>query len=361
MAITFLHFNSNKPQIAGVDDAPGVYPTLKTYDDGFAVRISRPIPDRIALMVPLGTEFIDEPLTKEEHVEWIKQLMSNLKNSDVGLAGAKAGGVKKWTDAALTVGPQKTTVHVKAYPPVKKGKSDWRLRIEFRPIGLGPDGVAALSDVVASASFQQLKLAEARAATRITRLDTACDFLGVDPLHLAVRTELVSKTTHYLGADGALETEYGFTLKKKGDGRVLGVPVYCLYDKRRQLLDAGLAPPHGSTSVTRIERRQRWKNNAPLLSEIAALPCAFDGMRLAYLRENAPKPISGWVRYAYLRRSVSAAQCRELIGLPDAAANVMESNYLGLPFNAFDPTEWWSCWVDSLIDCGLDQLLLESQ
>lgn len=357
MAITFLHFNSNKPQIAGIDDAPGTFPTLKIYSDGFAVRVSRPIPDRIALMVPLGAEFIDEPLTKEAHVEWIKVLMANLKNSDAGLASAKGGGSKKWTDAALTLGPKSTTVHLKAYKPSKTGKTDWQLRIEFSPAGLGTEGVVALTDAIASASFGQLKLAKARAAARITRLDTACDFLGVDPLHMVVRTDLVSKTAHYLGVDGALETEYGFKLKKKKDGRVLGDAVYCLYDKRRQLLAAGLVPPHGTTPLTRVERRQRWKNNAPLFSEIATLPCAFNGIRLAYLRENAPKPISGWIRYAYLRRSVTAAQCRDLIGLPEAAASEMEDDYLSLPFNAFDPADWWSFWVDSLIECGLDQLL----
>lgn len=359
MAITFLHFNSNKPQIAGVDDSPGTYPTLKTYEDGFAVRISRPIPDRIALMVPLGAEFIDEALTKEEHVEWIKVLMANLKNSDAGLAGAKSGGIKKWTDAALTLGPKHTTVHLKAYAPSKTGKTDWRLRVEFCPGRLHSEGVVAVTYAIASASLGQLKLAKARAATRITRLDTACDFLGVDPLHLAVRTDLVSKTAHYLGVDGALETEYGFKLKKKKDGRVLGDAVYCLYDKRRQLLDAGLLPPHGTTPVTRVERRQRWKNNAPLFSEIATLPCAFDGIRLAYLRENAPKPISGWIQYAYLRRSVTAAQCIDLIGLPEAAASAMEGHYLSLPFNAFDRAEWWGYWVDSLLECGLDQFLVE--
>ena len=51
------------------------------------------------------------------------------------------------------------------------------------------------------------------------------------------------------------KSSLGLVGKKKGAGKVLGDGVYCLYDKRRQLIDAGLTPPHGDVDLTRIERR----------------------------------------------------------------------------------------------------------
>jgi len=263
-----------------------------------------------------------------------------------------------WTEVGLALGLAKAIVHIEVFPPPKKGKLSWRLRVDCNPSKLGPDGITLLTQELVASSLGQLKLPAAFAATRLTYLETACDLLGVEPIHIVVRSELVAKIVHYLAAGGSLQTEYGSAWKKKGEGHVIGHSVYCLYDKRRELIDAGLSPPHGDVPVTRVERRRHWRGHNPLLADIASLSCQFSDIRVGYLREGIPKHLTGWARYAYLRRSTNAEQCRGTIGLSNPAALELEQLYSAFPFNAFDPAEWWQHWADSLISSGLNQLLV---
>lgn len=356
MKFLLLHPLSNKTQIGGVKIGKKEYPLSVTYDDGLQVRVSRPIADRIVIIVPIAS-YLDEELSQAPLAEWMQLLMSGLKNTPECVSEKYSPSAKLFTEVTLELGPSKSAVHVSLYGPKAIGKKEpWRLRLEFCPSKLGKAECIKLNQLLIEASLGLWNLADAATEAHVTLLDVAVDIVGVEPAHILVRNAKARKSVQYRGEDGALETEYGAPKKKKGAGEGFGDPVFRLYDKRRQLIASGVKPPFGDVPISRVEVRRRWTSNQPLLHELSSLTNMFSDTYIAYLRTGSEDATPSWRRYAYERRFFSAKQCREVYGYPEELALKLEKMMRRFAFSAFDRDVWWTHWESSLKDHHLDAI-----
>jgi hypothetical protein len=131
-------------------------------------------------------------------------------------------------------------------------KEGFRLRVEFNPRRLGPEGLVAIEGVFAQLFLDSLHFDRWLSTAKANRIDTACDFINLTVSDAMLRSELGYKWSGWVGPHGGLESWSHLKRKNKLNRRP---PALIFYDKRLQLIQNGKQPVYGVVPHARLEVR----------------------------------------------------------------------------------------------------------
>lgn len=358
---------SNKPQEPDPKPAESDFPTTLTLKDGRTVWVSLPQPDRLTIVGEIGDHtYSDMVPAGTAPAEVVKQLGNylltephNAHHSDSWLDPTK--GYHRVV--VLALGPRASPVRFEPIAP--KGSHGWRLRLEMNPRKLGKAGMIQLAKVL-GAKDGPFNLPSFAATCRVSRLDVAVDFVGIEVDDLLVNHKAQGKRSFYVGADGALETVlvhrkliapkqkydlYGDEKKITHPAKPAGSVILKIYDRARER-EAVLQPrPFGPAPVTRVE-----VTLTRLMTTLPALPLRanpFAKTTLGIWQEQGVAQDVLWGEYVAVRRSASPDQTKMRLGLSDTRASAFEGA-LTAPADTISLDEIWKGWKTTLSAGGFD-------
>jgi len=297
------------------------------------VVITAPIIDKITLTLP-----VNEP---PAILGVIKQRLIGFKNANGQSAGAhfKPGSIKYGVSAHLVHEPTGESVFVQAAPKSPKVAF---LRFEMNPAKLGPDGIWFWRKLVADLlGLSGVWSCMASTAT-MTRVDLACDLVGVRIDRLALVANRRGKCVMYFGLNGKIETAYlGATSGKNA-------PMIA-YNKKAQLQEFDEEPQCGDLEHTRMEMHVISRRPISTLADIAN---PFTKVNVMYL----PRDVSGVPPHAW-QHFTDSVRYRGLAAALEPIPQALRVNYMAgfdaLPEPLWQPEKIWSKWNGVLADSGL--------
>lgn len=362
---------SNKPPVPEPDTSE--YPIQLTMADERKIWISNPQPDKLTLIAPLlWKHFNPQPKDEAQFLQYIIT-MSQMLATPGGLTTMVTNQFQPssglYYEIVLQAGDRDAVAVVNFIKPKGGAKPQpWKLRIELNPRKIGPAGFKALAgDLSHSQTFRLPRFLD---DAKVTRLDVAVDFIGLQVAETLPKIEPLGKSTYVVGSDGVLETitlhrpasapketydAHGAPKKVKRSTNPLGRIVVKIYDRVRERASVLQPPPFGPADVTRCEVVKVWKGNGPTLAKLTSLPDALVGVRLSYLNEGAAAPdVQLWKAYVGLRREYPANQSAQMLGLSISRAIAWGKAYKDPPGQLLTPSETWKSWPVGLKQTGLD-------
>ncbi|WP_426041538.1 hypothetical protein [Brevundimonas sp. TWP2-3-4b1] len=362
---------SNKPPVP--EPSISEYPIQLTMADERKVWISNPQPDKLTLIAPLlWKHFQPQPKDEAQFIEYITTMSSVL---------ATVGGLTKivstrfdkanklFFEIVLQAGDRDAVAIIQFTKPKGGAKPQpWKLRIELNPRKIGPAGFKALAgDLSYSHTF---RLARYLADAKITRLDTAVDFIGVQVADTLPQIEPLGKSSYVVGRDGVLETislhrpapppkqnydAAGAPKKVKRSDNPLGEVLVKVYDRVRERASVLQPAPFGPAEVTRCEVVKKWKGHGPTLLKLTSFGNPLNDVSLTYVNAAVPNSdLQLWKAYVGLRRHHPATIATRMLGLSIYQALAWGKLYNDPPSALITPAKSWLGWPSGLKQSGLD-------
>lgn len=352
--------SSNKPQPFPKPKPPyELFPTTLSMCDGRIVRVSVPVPDRLSMVVDISPEIFGPTtpsgITVAQWVLGAGHYLNAMPHNTQPL-GCQYFENKQWyRHVTLGMGHRDSSVRFEFSEQTKKAPA--RLRLEINPRKLGPKGFKTLLAILNDPHGPFAGKAVLKNA-RVTRIDVAVDFEGVQTDDLVAFHKDEHQRSMYIGADGVLETLYlhGKPSKTKPSGKVL----VGLYDRAKERLKKGKQPPFGPSPVTRVELAKNMSAPHNSLAKIATLADPFGSVRVGYLMGQGAKPQNWWCEYVGLRRAKNHGGTVALLGLDAQTADQFASAYRVPNPELLAKGLNWSGWAHGLKFTGLDLLLQAS-
>jgi hypothetical protein len=231
------------------------------------------------------------------------------------------------------------TVFMQAAPESKKKMAFFRF--DFNPNTIGPSGVDAFRDLLEGILQPNFSYADIVKFGRMTRLDVACDILGVPIADLLLSTGKLGKTVAYYGVDGVLETSYL--------GKKKGITPFRVYNKTQEQLDKGIDPEYGLYPHLRCEASVIPQKPLYTLAAIANPFEELDIFRIA--QATPPEAHHNWVHFAdsCRQRSISGA----LNVIPEAVRSGYEMALGQSKIGIWQPQRVWEKWGKVVAESGL--------
>jgi hypothetical protein len=235
----------------------------------------------------------------------------------------------------------KSKIFVAAIP--KASSKAAFLRFEFNPDKLGPSGLAYFRSQLVNIFLDYYFYSDIAKKGKVTKLDIACDIIGIPISSLLFSTQKGGKSHIYYGDAGGVETVY-LGIKKKKPSKLK------LYDKAQQLQDVEGEADYGTTPHIRIEVTTNPMRSIVGLSKISKNPfLSLDVIRLGGV--TPPEEAHHWVMFGDSCRQ--RGQKRALGILPDAVRPKYEAALAQAKGQLWKPDRLWNAWGETLAKSGL--------
>lgn len=352
---------SNKPQpFPKPKPKYELFPFSLTMSDGRLIRVSVPVPDRLSMVIDITPDIFSPKtppgVTVAQWVSGAGQYLNGMPHNTQPL-GSQYFQNKQWyRHVTLGMGPRDSSVRFEFSEATKKAPA--RLRLDLNPRKLGPAGFKTLLAILNDPSGPFAGKALLKSA-RVTRIDIAVDFEGVQADDLIAFHKDEHQRSMYIGADGVLETLYlhGKPSKMRPAGRVL----VGLYDRAKERLKKGKKPPFGPSPVTRVEIAKSLKAPKNGLAMIATMTDPFSSVRVGYLLGQGVTPKHWWCEYVGLRRAKGHVATIGLLGLDKKTAERFAVAYLVPKPELVGKGLNWEHWQQGLKYTGLQSLINASK
>jgi hypothetical protein len=293
------------------------------------IKATVPIMDRLSLTIPISKN----PKIVDGTVERLAAFIANPDNQVI----ASHKQSKFHRNFQLVDQHSGRSIFVQACP---KYPNLAFARFDMNPAKLGVDGMRLwrrFVDQIWGADQAQAAIADAT----VTRVDFACDLVGVRIDALAVRPAHQKKSAIYYGIKGRVETYLVWCKKQKeADTEV--------YNKKAELEDHGHEPAYGDVEHTRVEIRS--KTRRPII-KLFTQKNPFANLDIGYLPREAPGlPAHIW------RHFCDSARYRTLPVALDLIPLEYRQPYLDALKAApaiWFPNKVWTNWQDVLSSSGL--------
>jgi hypothetical protein len=347
---------SNKPETVPKPKPPYEwYPTSITLCDGKLLRISIPMPDRIAMVIDITNAIFGKNAPLNLSVpDWVQHTGKYLTSGQYEAEVAEQKLYGTWYSVvSLRMGQRDS--YVRFQFTKAKAKSPAKLRIEMNPRKLGPEGVDTFLTILKDPNgpFNAKTLLQ---WAHVTRLDIAVDIVGLRPDELVIHHPQERQRQLYVGTNGDLETLY---LHKKGKKAGPGRAVVTVYDRVRERVAKGKLPPFGPAPVTRIEITKRLNAPKNSLAHVASMPDPYGPMRVGYFASQFAGSLAWWKQYIEVRRACSHLDAAALLGLSPSTAKAFASAYQVPHPELIAQGLNWHGWKHGLKLTGL-QLLIDT-
>lgn len=339
---------SNKPPKPTPLPEPPIFLPMKLIHGPWGSRevwVSVPLPDRLTFTVPLTDAIYGPGMPKHNKPDraW-KMLRTYLLTEAPDRYGVKVEWAPKGGVNILT-GPRGSKVTIHRWP---KGKRP--IRIECNPRKLGPAGFAKMEAILGGPTGL-LDMKKVKLGAKLTKLDIAVDVVGMEVSELVAWHSEQGKRRYYTGKDGQLETIY---IHAKAGDEVARVRIY---DRVRDKLDKGKAPPFGEAPVTRIEIIREHFGQQPYLSYLLKMKDQFGKLRVGYWRSQTDETALA-EKYLSLRRTLAIARTGEMLGISEATLRIALKHAETVPVpNLIDKKVNWASWAIGLEATGLTTFL----
>jgi hypothetical protein len=233
-------------------------------------------------------------------------------------------------------------VLIQADPKKTSGKkAPAFVRLEFNPSKLGPEGMAELADCIKFIFANHITMHQLFLASRVSRIDVACDLVNVASDELLVSTPASGKSHVYYGETGKHETTYLALKKGKSSPQKF-------YDKAQQLLDADRDQKFGDAAHTRFEKLAA--PNIPV-TKLVGLKNVFEKFDVRFpVEHHAPGEPYVWALFLD-----SCRQCGAMTALDKLPETLRPSYQKALDATKhviWKPTKIWSDWPEVLATSG---------
>ncbi len=225
-------------------------------------------------------------------------------------------------------------------------KTRFRLALHFNPRRLGPTGLAELEKVLASVFSETLNFDRWLATANVAAIDIAVDLINLEVCDAILRSEDGEKWSAWFSKTGRVETWSRLRVKNK---RGKSPPILVLYDKRRELLDAGKQPTWAALPHARLELRQR-QNKRPFVG-LGNLKSPFSEVSMGHAGLVAEKEGQDFRLYFAASRWMGFEAASHLIDEKHAWLWKQHIRAGNAPF--WQPTAIWNDWRGSLKRDGL--------
>jgi hypothetical protein len=366
-----LHLEANLP----ITSQPTPIPDTKLYQeetlsDGRKVWVSYPQPDKLVFIIPIVKHVYAQDIDPKLSVSaFVAKFVEHL--TEPPLVFAEVLGqphytyVKGfWKNTTLVFGKRDARVH---FSYVKDETLGVSIRVHMNPRKIGHKGFVDLCKFLAGV----FDLPELRKWARVKELDVAVDVVGLNVGDIVAHHKRQVMRTYYVGKDGQLETVYihkkpaptkfpkdpGGKDKPKLQGKKAGEVLVTIYDRVRNGARLGKLPPYGQAPITRIELTKfPFKNTQ--LEQLLGYPDLLSGLKAGYVgSQDVPVLPARWREYHAARRTMTAADATQLLGLPAEAVVPLEKAMKVTTPDLIEPAVTWAGWHKGLVLTGLVQLL----
>lgn len=344
----------NKSPPPAKEPPQALYPTKLQLEDGSTAWVSLPQPDKLHLSGNLlPSHFKNAHLSTESYAS---SLMDALAAGQAGpVKGTKLYG-KVYKSVQVGFGSAEEPVYFEISKAKTESAAVHRLEIQLNPRALGEEGIYDLLDRLHAATGQTLKVGAFLAGSAVKRLDVAVDVIGLAVPELLLGTAPAEKLVHYHGPAGVLETVSLF--KKPKGGKGLGQLMVQAYDKRRERLQKGEAPPFGLAEVTRVEvTKTRFGPKKFTLLSLPSVTSPLAKVKVGTVRGASPDGSARWFNYVEARRGSGAVRAAKVLNLSSQQAALYASRYENPPVDVFDGGVIWSLWSAGLAATGTNYLV----
>ena len=346
-----------------------LYPIIQLIGKKHPYWVSRPILDKLHLCVRLKPSHFVKSYNPENPHQYGFMIMQALATGQAGsvLMSKYHPEQHFFTKLQVGCGDNADPIYFEIKKTPKAAEGLHTLIIQMNPQRLGEVGICDFLENLNVVTGKRLIVGAMLSDAHISRIDVAIDVIGIALPDLLISSKY-EKVRHQVccAADGALETIYlkpATTPAKPGKTpKKSTAPSLKIYDKRRQLLAAGLEPLAGKSPMTRIEiTKQRFGNKALTLEALPSLPNVFDGVGVGLVR-SAQKPLPKRLAiYEAARRGVGRAKAAELMGLSTETAETFDSILLKHPSDVLNGAEVWKLWPQGLAHKGVNLLVEAAQ
>ena len=344
----------------------------KTLPDGRKVWISAPLPDKLAMVIPISHWVYAKHLSSTLSVsDFLDKFAEHVTNPplDADLLGTSkyannTGKLSDWRKTTLVFGKRDARVF---FSRVKEKQLGLSIRLDMNPRKLGPAGFLGLCKFLA-AMFDQPGVLS---AARLRRLDVAVDVVGLKVSETVAYHKIQVKRSMYIGGDGLLETVYihqkqsptkmpkdpASPEKPKLPNKPAGQSLARIYDRVRFAQALFKPPPFGDAPVTRVEMvKPRFKD-----FKLGSLPTMVDPLkkfRVGYAGSQVSQTsMKQWWLYLTACRTNSPDSVADLMGLsPEVTTQFREALMVPIA-DLVEPKTTWKRWHEGLAQTGLLQLL----
>jgi hypothetical protein len=343
-----------------------LYPIEKTFSHSQTIWTSIPFPDKLTIINEVRPEHFGAGFSPQTAESYGYEITRAFASKTVGVvAGKPHFNGTGFQAVQILFPPDNASVYVKlSRAPIKTGAVH-RLAITLNPRALGETGFFDLLNQLSMATH--FNLGSFMSDARVSRLDVAVDFVGLQICDLLVSVPFPNKRVLVVGTDEVVETVYLYkpiklqkdgTVTKAGKNNPLGNLKFEIYDKLRERLHKGHASPFGLAPITRVEvKKERFGNVKFYLTDLAALKNPFEQVRLGHIY-SAVTPMSfAWLAYAEARRG-SGHRAAVFAGcLTKLEAEHFDAAYEKHQANVVDFEALWARWNDGIKFTGLNYLI----
>jgi len=309
-------------------------------DEKRVVYVLKPKIDKITLLFD-GVSASDQ----ETMPAWLWGLVEDPDDDQWANAPTKTSyGSKYKTNIVFAPIPgHKVLVQAEPKGKLKKGKkAPAFMRLEFNPAKLGADGMAKLKNAVEQVFADHVSFEKFLVASRVSRVDVACDLVNVATDEVVARSYKAGKSLVYHGKSGKLETAYFAVKKKKSSPQKI-------YNKARQLTDVQRQEKFPGIPHTRVE--STIKTNIAV-AKLAAIENPFLSLDVRFpTKSHAPEQPYVWQLFldSCRFRGMDAA----LAQLPEPLRTSYKDALDATKGVLWKPADIWQGWPQVLAESGL--------
>jgi hypothetical protein len=344
----------NKSPLPAKEPPQALFPLKLNLHADRTVWVSLPQPDKLHLSGDLLPEHF-----KNVHLE-VGSYAPSLMDA---LAAGQAGPVQHtkfygqlYKSVQVGFGSAEEPVYFTVSKSSGTSPAAHRLQVQLNPRALSQEGVYELLARLHVATANTFKVGAFLAGCVISRLDVAVDVVGLSVPEILIGAGPAGKLSHYLGADGVLETVSLF--KKPKGGKKLGQLLVQAYDKRRERLQQGHEPPFNPAEVTRVEVSK--SNFGPQKFQLQSLPTMVNPLAqiaLGTVHQASPDGSTTWLRYVEARRGSGPARAAKVLHLSPQQAALYAACFSHPPPDVIDGKHIWQFWKTGLAATGTNYLI----
>ncbi len=362
---------SNKvPPKVGCPDQE-LFPTKLVMKDGSVIWRSIPQPDTINFKAVLTKEHFGgkgkAPEVNPERIAELSEMLAAAQFASIGthpFIPMPLGFAKKFT---LALGLREATLYIElAKEKVKDFPAGgWAILFDMTARKVQPGGMDEFLDILHFGTPNNFNVPALLRDCRVTRLDVAVDYAGVEPADLIATLEKPGKRSEYFGADGALETVNLARFKafpkkalKKKPKQPLGTVVAKLYDRNRERQSVGKPAPYPGTALTRLEvvLKPKPKTNTYLI-DVPALPDPLGDVRLSLARTALRPAFAHWLTFVAAVRALGRERATATLKLDTSLIATFNNGLEKHPSDLLKPGSVWPLWADGLSKTGLSAVI----
>ncbi len=355
----------NKPPAPDKQPSKTLYPTILKIGKEHQAWVSVPQPDKLHLIGDVLPEhFAKTGFDIQNYGPSITEALAS------GLAGKVLHTRMQGTvyrQVQVEISPGTSPAFFQLEYATKGSPAVHSLEIQLNPKNLGEEGIFNLLTILHSVTAPSWKVGAFLATARVKRLDIAVDLIGLSVPDLIITAADHGKSVHYYGADGVLETVYlhkphkfdpDGKLPKKAMKHPLGDVLVMVYDKTREQISKGLAPPFGPAPVTRVEvTKQRFGSVQFQLPKLRTMNNPLAGLKVGLVRSAGPPDSWMWLQYIEARRGGGPARAAHVLRLSPGEASTFEEHYAAHPSDVIKVKTAWKLWHVGIRETGLLYLI----